>query len=262
MASQSRWNRIRDTGDRSDVGSGLLSGGAWDTSSLQFLERRERPYVRGGHSIDSPEPIFGLVVAGTVHPDKLKANSTAKAGDDLVLTKPLGVGVMTTALKGGKLGPEGYAEALATMTRLNSVGPVLADIPSVHAITDVTGFGLFGHLLEVCRGSGVRAVVDFPNLPVMEHAVPVAKLGTFPGAVKRNLESYGEYISYEESVQPLENWQKSLMADPQTSGGLLVAVDPSATDTVLQKLREDGLAHAAVIGRLVDGDVGIVVRNP
>lgn len=207
--------------------------------------------LAGGHSIDSPEPIFGLVVAGIVDPARVARNSAAQAGDLLLLSKPLGVGVMTTALKKGLLPPEGYTEVLATMTQLNKVGQQLSEAEGVHAMTDVTGFGLAGHLLEVARGSGLAAVVEFGKVPIMQHAPAMAQQDTFPGAVARNLESYGQSVDFD-SAMP--TWQQHLLVDPQTSGGLLVCVAPDAAPAVLQLLHEAGCSSAAVIGRLEEGE--------
>jgi len=150
--------------------------------------------LAGGHSIDSPEPIFGLVVAGLVHPRHLRQNSTAQPGDQLILTKPLGIGVMTTALKTGRLSEEAYGEVLGVMTQLNRIGASLAGNPHLHAMTDVTGFGLLGHLAEVCRGSGVRAVIDWNRVPIMPAARTLAAQGIFPGAARRNWDSYRQQI--------------------------------------------------------------------
>lgn len=214
--------------------------------------------LAGGHSIDSPEPIFGLVVTGVVDPQLVKRNSAAQAGDVLILTKPLGVGVMTTALKKGLLPPEGYDEVLATMTMLNSVGEALGSNPAVHAMTDVTGFGLCGHLLEVCRGSGLGATVHFPKVPMMQHAPAVAQQDAFPGAVPRNLESYGSSVDFD---QAMPAWQQHLLVDPQTSGGLLLAVAADAAEAVLQAVRAAGCVKAAVIGSLGQGEPRVKVTG-
>lgn len=208
--------------------------------------------LAGGHSIDSPEPIFGLVAAGLAHPDHIRRNATAQPGDDLILTKPLGIGVMTTALKKGKLSAAGYRQVLQVMTQLNRIGSQLAQRPQVHAMTDVTGFGLLGHLLEVCRGSGVGARLDLSAVPCLAEAISLAKAGIFPGAARRNWQGY-------EGVQAesLAEWQQLLLADPQTSGGLLLAVDPSFTPALLQELHLAGYPQASHIGRCEAGDVRI-----
>ncbi|MBS0354527.1 MAG: selenide, water dikinase SelD [Proteobacteria bacterium] len=214
--------------------------------------------VAGGHSIDSPEPIYGLVALGIAHPDVIKRNRDAREGDVLVLGKPLGVGILGSAMKKGVLDADGYAQMLATTTRLNKVGPALARLPGVHALTDVTGFGLLGHLLEVCRGAGLGATVDAGALPVMPAAIPFAKQGIGPGAIARNLASCGDDVLFAEGV---EEWQRSVMADAQTSGGLLVACSPETVDTVLTTFREGGFVEAAVIGRVHSGAPKVTVRS-
>src|SRR5438552_2441225 len=175
--------------------------------------------IAGGHSIDTLEPIYGLVALGLVHPDKVKRNSSAKAGDVLILGKPLGIGILSAALKKGKLSAEGYAEMLEWTTKLNTPGQALAEMEAVHALTDVTGFGLAGHLLEVCRGSHLSAQVSFEDLPMIEDAVSFAKQGIATGASDRNWNGYGAEV-----VLPADfpEWKKKLLCDPQTSGGLLV----------------------------------------
>jgi len=202
--------------------------------------------IAGGHSIDTLEPIYGLVVMGLVHPDKVKRNSSAKAGDALVLGKPLGVGILSAALKKGKLSASGYAEMLKWTTRLNTPGQALAEMPKVHALTDVTGFGLAGHLLEMCRGARLGAVVRFDALPVIAEALEWAKQGVATGASDRNWQSYGREV---ELPADFPEWKKKLITDPQTSGGLLVACAPDAVPAVLAEF--DG--EAREIGRLGAG---------
>jgi selenide, water dikinase len=202
--------------------------------------------VAGGHSIDTLEPIYGLVVLGLVHPDKVKRNSSAKAGDALVLGKPLGVGILSAALKKGKLSPSGYAEMLKWTTRLNTPGQALAEMPDVHALTDVTGFGLAGHLLEMCRGARLTAEVKFEALPLIAEALDWAKQGVATGASERNWQSYGREV---ELPAGFADWQKKLITDPQTSGGLLVACAPQAVPRVLKEFG----GEAREIGRLVAG---------
>ncbi|MFQ3585560.1 MAG: selenide, water dikinase SelD [Cyanobacteriota bacterium] len=208
--------------------------------------------LAGGHSIDSPEPIFGLVAAGLAHPDHIRRNATAQPGDDLILTKPLGIGVMTTALKKGRLSDAGYGQVLQVMTQLNRIGSQLAQRPEIHAMTDVTGFGLLGHLLEVCRGSGVGATLDLSSIPCLAEAISLAKAGIFPGAARRNWQGY-EGVQAESLVE----WQQLLLADPQTSGGLLLAVDPSYTPALLQELQLAGYSQTRHIGQCEAGDVRI-----
>jgi selenide,water dikinase len=202
--------------------------------------------IAGGHSIDTLEPIYGLVALGLVHPDKVKRNSSAKAGDVLVLGKPLGIGILSAALKKGKLSAAGYAEMLKWTTRLNTPGQALAEMPAVHALTDVTGFGLAGHLLEMCRGSGLRAEVSFAALPVIGEALDWVKQGVATGASDRNWKGYGEEIDLPAGFA---DWQRKLLSDPQTSGGLLVACAPDAVAQVLKTF--DG--EAKQIGRLSAG---------
>jgi selenide,water dikinase len=206
--------------------------------------------LAGGHSIDSPEPIYGLVALGIVHPARLKRNSEARAGDSLVLGKGIGVGIMAAALKKGSLSAEGYAQMIAATTKLNSVGADLSALDEVHALTDVTGFGLLGHLLEMCHGSGLGADVQFARVPILPEALALAQKGYGPGAIERNLASYGDEVDF--SPQ-LENWQRRLLADAQTSGGLLVAVAPEGERNVLSCFHRAGFGQAAVIGRMKSG---------
>ena len=202
--------------------------------------------IAGGHSIDLLEPIYGLVALGLMHPDKVKKNSTARADDVLVLGKPLGVGILSAALKKGQLSHAGYAAMLDWTTRLNTPGLALADMPSVHAMTDVTGFGLAGHLLEICRGSGLSAEIAFGDLPIIEEALACARQGIATGASERNWKGYGHEVAL-----PVDfpEWKKKLVSDPQTSGGLLVACSPDAIQDVLKEF--NGVAK--VIGRLSAG---------
>jgi selenide,water dikinase len=206
--------------------------------------------IAGGHSIDVLEPIYGLVALGLVHPDKVKRNSSAKAGDVLILGKPLGVGILSAALKKGKLSAAGYAAMLESTTKLNTPGVALAELPDVHALTDVTGFGLAGHLLELCRGSKLAASVKLDDLPVIPEAVEWAKQGVATGASDRNWKGYGKDVSLPDGVP---EWQRKLITDPQTSGGLLVACAPSAEQAVLAEFTKHGFAQARRIGRLEAG---------
>jgi selenide,water dikinase len=215
--------------------------------------------LAGGHSIDSPEPIFGLVAAGVVHPRHLRQNSTAQAGDRLILTKPLGIGVMTTALKGGKLSAEAYADVLGVMIQLNRIGATLAANPYLHAMTDVTGFGLLGHLLEVCRGSGLKAIVDWTQVPILPTAKTLAAQGVFPGAAQRNWDSYGFQVSFAPSAAALQPWERLLLTDPQTSGGLLLTVAPEGVESVMEQVKAAGHGWAAVVGECVAGEIGVEV---
>ncbi|MBL8259391.1 MAG: selenide, water dikinase SelD [Candidatus Competibacteraceae bacterium] len=207
--------------------------------------------LAGGHSIDSPEPIYGLAVMGIVAPEHLKRNDTARAGDVLVLGKPLGVGVLSAALKKGILGAASYGEMLAVTTQLNGVGQRLGEIAGVHAMTDVTGFGLLGHLLEIARGSGLAASIRFADVPVLPAALDLLPQGVGPGAIERNWASYGEEVVLNPN---LPDWAWRLLCDPQTSGGLLAACAPEAAATVLRCFRAAGFAQAATIGYLEAGE--------
>ena len=203
--------------------------------------------VAGGHSIDTLEPIYGLVALGLVHPDKVKRNSSGKAGDVLILGKPLGIGILSAALKKGKLSAAGYAQMLDWTTRLNTPGEALGEMAAVHAVTDVTGFGLAGHLLEMCRGSHLAAQVDFSSIPIIAEARDWARQGVATGASDRNWNGYGHEVEFRG-----EAWQQKLLSDPQTSGGLLVACAPEAEKSVLEVFRQQGFAEARTIGKLLE----------
>src|SRR4051812_43778580 len=191
--------------------------------------------LAGGHSIDSPEPIFGLAVNGLVARDKLKTNGGARAGDLLFLTKPLGVGILATAEKKGKLRPEDTGKAAASMVKLNRIGADLAGISGIHAMTDVTGFGFLGHLGEMCAASHLRAEIDFPAVPLITDLTFYLDENLSPGGAHRNWESYGH------AIDVADDRQRMILCDPQTSGGLLLAVDPSAESEVTALLISRGL---------------------
>jgi selenide,water dikinase len=212
--------------------------------------------IAGGHTIDSVEPIYGLVVMGLVHPRNVKTNAAARAGDALILGKPLGVGIYSAALKKNALEPAAYAEMIASTTRLNTPGRRLADMEGVHALTDVTGFGLLGHLNEICLGSRVKATVDAKAVPLLPGVQALAAGGFVTGASARNWAGYGRHVRLEE----VDDTIQALLTDPQTSGGLLVACAPNAVDDVLRVFSEDGFGRAAVIGRLDEGG-GITVKG-
>ena len=178
--------------------------------------------IAGGHSIDSLEPLFGLAVTGRAPLQKLRRNDSARQGDLLYLTKPLGVGILTTAARKKKIAPDDLASAIKTMTTLNNIGMAFADMPEVHAMTDVTGFGLLGHLLEVCRGAHLDACIQMASLPLLDHLDHYMTLGCVPGGTERN------YQACQAFTRPLSQQERNLLCDPQTSGGLLVAVDPAA----------------------------------
>lgn len=213
--------------------------------------------IAGGHSIDAPEPIYGLVAIGLVDVDAVKRNNGAEAGDVLILGKALGVGILSAALKRGDLDDSGYGELLDTTTRLNAVGADLAEISGVHAMTDVTGFGLLGHLLELCRGAGLQATVDLARLPILPCARGLAMAGLKTGASGRNWASYGHEVRLPET---LPDWRRDLLCDPQTNGGLLVSCAPADAGRVLRLFHEQGHAQAGEIGVMAAGDVGVDVR--
>lgn len=200
--------------------------------------------LAGGHSIDSPEPIFGLAVTGRVKISELKRNDTAKAGDLLYLTKPLGIGILTTAQKKGVLTKAHEQLAIDTMCHLNQIGTTLARSPGVNAMTDVTGFGLMGHLNEMCQGAGLKAQIEFAAVPKLACALDYLQQGCSPGGATRNFDSYGDALA------PMSAQQQGLLCDPQTSGGLLVAVTPEHAPEVESILSEANLP-AQPIGRLL-----------
>ncbi len=201
--------------------------------------------IAGGHSIDTVEPIYGLVVIGIVDPKKLKRNNSAKAGDSIILGKPLGVGILSAALKKEIISAEAYKKMIAYTTQLNKPGIELSTLLGVNAMTDVTGFGLAGHLLELSRGANLRASVNMQNVPVIPEAVQLVQKNIFTGASTRNWAGYGEEISLGSKIQ---EWQKNLLTDPQTSGGLLVSCDSSVEAEVLSVFKNGGFEDAQKIG--------------
>ncbi|CAB3645036.1 Selenide, water dikinase [Achromobacter pulmonis] len=207
--------------------------------------------VAGGHSIDSVEPIYGLAAMGLVHPDRIKRNADARAGDVLVLGKGLGVGILSAALKKNRLDADGYRVMIDTTTRLNRPGAALAAMDGVHAITDVTGFGLLGHALEMARGAGLTATLRREALPWLPGVRALAADGVITGASGRNWASYGASIRLGADVTDTE---RALLTDPQTSGGLLVACTPEAAPAVLDLFRQQGFADAAVVGEMCAGE--------
>lgn len=206
--------------------------------------------IAGGHSIDSVEPIYGLVALGLVHPQQVQRNCGARSGDVLILGKALGVGILSAALKKGALTSEGYRQLIETTTRLNSAGPDLAALPGVHAMTDVTGFGLLGHLLGMCRGAGLGARIRLRQVPRLEDLGPLLAGGYVTGASARNWASYGDQVRLAPELTPLD---QALLCDPQTSGGLLVACAPEGAAGALAVLRRCGSHEAAVIGEIGEG---------
>lgn len=213
--------------------------------------------IAGGHTIDSVEPIYGLVVLGLVHPDRVKRNADARAGDVLILSKPLGVGILSAALKKDQLDADGYAAMIANTTKLNKPGQALAAMDSVHALTDITGFGLLGHLLELARGAGLEAQLDIASIPLLPNVEQLARDGFITGASGRNWDAYGKDVQLDASLAP---FQQALLTDPQTSGGLLVSVDPAGVDAVLALFAEGGFGEAAVVGRMVAGTPRVIVN--
>jgi selenide, water dikinase len=212
--------------------------------------------IAGGHTIDSVEPIYGLVVMGLVHPGQVRRNADAKAGDLLVLGKPIGVGVLSAALKKGKLDEAGYAQLIRTTTQLNKPGTTFAELPGVHAITDITGFGLAGHTLELARGAGLSAVIEWSRVPLLPGVAAMAADGFITGASGRNWAGYGAEVTLDPALPKIA---QDLLSDPQTSGGLLVSCEAGRVDQVLRIFAEQGFEHAAVIGQVLAGPAGLRV---
>jgi selenide, water dikinase len=204
--------------------------------------------IAGGHTIDSVEPIYGLVALGVVHPQRVKRNADARPGDRLVLGKPLGVGILSAALKKESLSPDGYAQMIATTTQLNTPGPDLAALEGVHAMTDVTGFGLAGHALELARGAQASVELDWARVPLLAQVRELAERGMVTGASGRNWAGYGSDVQLPQGFPAID---QALLSDPQTSGGLLVSCDASTVDAVLDVFRRHGFGAAAEIGRVV-----------
>jgi selenide,water dikinase len=212
--------------------------------------------VAGGHTIDSVEPIYGLVAIGLVHPANVSRNTGARPGDRLVLGKPLGIGVYSAALKKEKLAADDYRTMIASTTKLNTPGVALAQLPFVHAMTDVTGFGLLGHLIEICRGSQAGARIDFARVPLHPNVMQLVRDGYFTGASGRNWAGYGSDVNLGPGIGDVE---RALLTDPQTSGGLLVACDAGHVGDVLDVFRRDGFDDAREIGEVVAGPPRIAV---
>ncbi len=212
--------------------------------------------VAGGHSIDVPEPIYGLAVIGTCAPQHVRRNASAKPGDVLILTKPIGVGIYSAAIKGNALPQGGYAEMIATTTLLNKIGAELARDENVHAITDVTGFGLLGHGLEMARGARLRIVIRADDVPLLSQAAELARQGFITGASHRNWSSYGSDVAVPAEIP---EWWRHLLTDPQTSGGLLVAVAPERSAAVLAVIRDSGCPFACIVGHTEEGAPAIKV---
>jgi len=216
--------------------------------------------IAGGHTIDSVEPIYGLVALGLVHPNRIKRNASAQVGDKLILGKPLGVGILSAALKKNKLDATGYAQMMAVTTQLNTPGPLLAALPGVHAMTDVTGFALAGHALEIARGAHCTVEIDWPNVPLLSGVRELAAAGHITGASGRNWAAYGAEVQLPPDFAAV---QQALLTDPQTSGGLLVSCAPKAVAEVLQIFDQAGFADARVVGDILPAraDKRLVVRH-
>jgi selenide,water dikinase len=206
--------------------------------------------IAGGHSIDTVEPIYGLVAIGIVDPKKLKRNTGAKVGDSIILSKPLGVGILSAGLKKEILSDAGYREMIALTTKLNKPGVQLAQLDGVHALTDVTGFGLAGHLLELARGAKLEAKLEWDAIPVVDEAVQLVQADIFTGASTRNWAGYGNEVKL---AGHLGLWQQNLLTDPQTSGGLLISCAPEAEAEVLAILQADSFTSAQKIGHFALG---------
>jgi len=228
----------------------ILAGGA------QACQRAGIP-VAGGHSIDSVEPIYGLAAIGMVHPQRLKRNNQAQAGDVLIFGKALGVGVLSAAFKQERLSAAGYEAMRDSMIQLNTVGPLLAALEGVHAMTDVTGFGLLGHANEIAQGSGLQVEIDYDALRWLPESTELAKQGVVTGASNRNWKAYGQQVVLPDNI---ELYQRHLLTDPQTSGGLLVSCAPEQADEVLALFRREGFAQAARIGQVHAGAAQVQVH--
>lgn len=240
--------------DKLDAGSirAILAGGAEVCAGAGIP-------VAGGHSIDCPEPVYGLAVIGTANVDRIRRNATARPGDRLILTKALGVGIYSAAFKKGVLSPDAYDELIRSTTRLNSIGAELGEEAAVHAMTDVTGFGILGHGLEMARGSSATLAIDASALPWLSEAEELARQGFVTGASHRNWTSYTSDVALPDG---LPDWKRHLLTDPQTSGGLLLAVDPAQAGRVLETIRDAGYTAAAEIGSIRQGPARVSVENP
>lgn len=229
---------------------GILEGG-------EAVCAKARIPIAGGHTIDSVEPIYGLAVIGLVHPGNVRRNAGARPGDKLILGKALGVGVYSAAFKKDLLADPDYAALIASTTQLNTPGPALACLDGVHAMTDVTGFGLLGHLMELCKGSKVSARIDFSALPFLPNVLDYAAQGCVTGASARNWTACGERVALDERLGDTE---RALLTDPQTSGGLLISCAPDVVTEVLSIFLQQGFGHATVIGEVQEGEprIGVV----
>ncbi len=219
------------------------------------IARQAGAFVLGGHSVDDPEPKYGMVAIGEAHPDRVVTNSGARAGDALILTKPLGTGILTTALKRDLIGAADLAPAVAAMTTLNAGAARAMLAVGVRAATDVTGFGLLGHLHSLLRASRAAAQVDLAAVPFLPRVRELAERGAIPGGTRRNLESLGGAVTYSAGVDEIT---KLMLADAQTSGGLLIALPEAKAPALLAALKKEGTPVAVVIGRVVAGQAGTI----
>ena len=235
--------------DKADIGL-ILKGGA-DVCQAAGIP------VAGGHSIDSVEPIYGLAAMGLMHPKQVRKNASAQAGDVLILGKGLGIGVMSAAFKKNQLSDADYAVMIQSTTQLNKPGSVLATMEGVHALTDVTGFGLLGHAWEIARGSNKQLTVNYDQLPWLPNVPELAAQGFITGASARNWQAYGEHITLDPAVTET---QRGMLTDPQTSGGLLVSCSADVADQVLALFHEQGFESARVIGQVTEGKAGVTVK--
>ena len=212
--------------------------------------------VAGGHTIDAKEPIYGLAVNGLIHPDKIKRNSDGQAGDVLILGKGLGVGILGAAMNKDELDPKGYKIMIESTTQLNSVGVELAALTEINALTDVTGFGLCGHVFELCKGTGLSAKLVWDQLPMLDTVLNYAQQGYNTGAAGRNWDSFADQVVVPDGMA---QWQKNLLMDPQTSGGLLASCPPEAAEKVLKTFHDTGFDYACIIGELGEGEPKMTV---
>ena len=213
--------------------------------------------VVGGHSIDTAEPIYGLIALGLVHPDKIKTNAGAQPGDRLILTKPLGIGLFSAALKKGQLSPAAYDAMIASTTKLNTPGPILGAMDGVHSITDVTGFGLVGHAREMAKGAGVDLVINRSSLPVFDEAKALLQAGFATGASGRNWLAVSDDV---DTPPDFTAFDQTLLTDPQTSGGLLIAASPDSVASVMDVLKEEGFDHSKEVGEVKMGEGSVILR--
>jgi selenide,water dikinase len=213
--------------------------------------------VAGGHSIDAPEPIYGLAVIGIARPEHIRRNSQARPGDVLILTKAIGVGIYSAAFKKGVLSPAAYSEMIASMTQLNRIGADLAKEPAIHAMTDVTGFGVLGHALEMARGAGASLVIRSRGLPLLSEAAVLARGNFVTGASNRNWASYSENVRL---PPEFPEWRRHLLTDPQTSGGLLVACEPTEAARLIRMITDQGYSNTRIIGEVRAGAPSVAVE--